>query len=162
MPSSNTNLEQQVNSCRSLLAVFHQERQFYQESEQVTMEAVVRILQAKEKLVQVFSDQKSVLAETSQLPKTGDSQRQQLLRELGVLLEQLLVIDRENELLLRKLLGPNSAPPPTPLRRQSVAPAAPTAPTPKPDNAMPRSRIRCYQKYSGKSASQRESHASYV
>jgi hypothetical protein len=52
-----------------------------------------------------FQQQKVILQEIQTNGHQDEESEKILLRELGTILEQLLVIDQENEVLLRNLLG---------------------------------------------------------
>jgi len=102
-------IQSQVESCKKLLKVFQDERQVYNVKKSVGIKEVKTILARKKLIVSAFEQQHSVLKElkSSQpgVTKEDDKAQKETLRELGSILEQLLVIDHENEKLLRKLLS---------------------------------------------------------
>lgn len=102
-------IQSQVESCKKLLKVFQDERQVYNVKKSVGIKEVKTILARKKLIVSAFEQQHSVLKElkTAQatVTKEDDRTQKETLRELGSILEQLLVIDHENEKLLRKLLS---------------------------------------------------------
>jgi len=102
-------IQGQVLSCKKLLTVFQKERQLYNVKKAVGIKEVKTVLARKKLIVSAFEAQHSVLKELKvsqgQVPETEEKAQKDSLRELGALLEQLLVIDHENEKLLRKLLS---------------------------------------------------------
>jgi flagellar biosynthesis/type III secretory pathway chaperone len=100
-------IEEQIRCCRKLLDVFRDERLSLGDGN-LDMEKVIRILEVKRQILAAFESQKQLIAPTAQ---DSDSREKSLVRELGSLLEQLLVIDAENESLLRNLLGGQNRPP---------------------------------------------------
>ncbi len=100
-------IEEQIRCCRKLLDVFRDERLSLGDGH-LDMEKVIRILEVKRQILAAFESQKQLIAPAAQ---DGDSREKSLVRELGSLLEQLLVIDAENESLLRNLLGGQNRPP---------------------------------------------------
>lgn len=121
----------QIGSCKSLLELFQRERRLYTDNDDIGQDDVMRMLDAKLRVLKVFEEQKALLREAAEKPLDGaaaDEQRE-MLRELAGLLEQLLVIDQENELLLRRIMpgGGAAARPvrhPRPVRaKPSVSPA---------------------------------------
>lgn len=102
-------IQTQVESCKKLLKVFQDERQVYNTKKSVGVKEVKTILARKKLIVSAFEAQHSVLKELKkgECAATKDDEliQKEALRELGSILEQLLVIDHENEKLLRKLLS---------------------------------------------------------
>lgn len=95
----------QIESCRELLNVFQKERQLYNDKDKVGISEVMQILNRKKQIVEIF-DKQHRLVKLLQQSATDQSQKdaaeqKTLMRELGSILEQLLVIDHENEKLLR-------------------------------------------------------------
>ena len=102
-------IQSQVESCKKLLKVFQDERQVYNIKKSVGIKEVKTILARKKMIVSAFEAQHTVLKELKSVKdvttKGDDKTQKDTLRELGSILEQLLVIDHENEKLLRKLLS---------------------------------------------------------
>jgi len=102
-------IQDQVVSCKKLLRVFQDERQLYNVKKSVGVKEVKTILARKKLIVGAFEAQHAVLKELkaaqSGLTKDEDQAQKETIRELGAILEQLLVIDHENEKLLRRLLS---------------------------------------------------------
>jgi flagellar biosynthesis/type III secretory pathway chaperone len=130
MNGEKTCLKSRIESCRGLLEVFQQERQMLQARQDIDPSSILGMLKLKLRLVDSMAEhQHAVQAETQQLDPadSGNPQRREHVRELASLLEQLLVIERENQLLLRRLLDPvrDAAPArPAPVREPepSIAP----------------------------------------
>lgn len=132
------NIEERIKNCKNLLNLFRKERRLFLARETVNMQDVLPILKLKKDLVDVLDGANLLSANTENAsaedPKE-ELQRKEQLRELAGLLEELLVIDRENEMLLRKLLNKPS----------TAAKKAPAKPRKAVDNAAPgigRSSIR--------------------
>ena len=97
-------IEEQITNCRDLLKVFKDERETYGESETVNLNVVVAMIKRKQDLLTSFGKQKDIMQEIREHGHQNEESEKTLLRELGSILEQLLVIDQENEVLLRDLL----------------------------------------------------------
>jgi len=100
------NIESQIESCKALLAVFQEERSIYREGRGLSKDEMSATLERKCKLLSLFDGQrkllKSIEAEGSSVPEEVKEKRKELMRALGSVLEQLLVIDQENERLMRE------------------------------------------------------------
>ena len=102
-------LKNQIHRCDELLLVYRNEHDLLRSKKQIAMSDVLPILQLKQRMVVAVGQQQKVLTESktpTQQPSKDPVQRD-LLRDLAQRLEELLVIDRENETLLRRLLGGN-------------------------------------------------------
>lgn len=129
MNGEKTCLKSRIESCRGLLEVFQEERQMLQARREIEPASVLGMLKRKLCLVDSMAEhQQAVQVETAlpEAPDAADPQRREHVRELASLLEQLLVIERENQLLLRRLLEPGketvSAPArPAPAREEEPA-----------------------------------------
>ena len=102
-------IETQIVNCQTLLQVFLKERQFYLDKDELKMEDVTKILLKKMTFISKLDELKKIV-KLSQNHNVNDNgiegkKKRSLVRELGELLEQLLVIEHENELLFRKLLN---------------------------------------------------------
>jgi len=104
MGNSSHALEEQIGSCRQLLDVFRRERQLCLENGSISQEEVRKMLQTKLRLLQVFEEQKELVKRAAVTDVRTEAEKPQL-RELAALLEQLLIIDQENEALLRECLS---------------------------------------------------------
>ena len=104
---------EQVTSCKKLLRLFQDERKLYQASKNIGPKEVKEILERKKLIVSAFEEQhhliKVLRAENPALNSEEERLQKENLRILGALLEQLLVIDYENEKLLRAILSPGSS-----------------------------------------------------
>jgi len=99
-------IRKQIESCRELLKIFQNERQLYLDRPNINLDDVTRILCRKKQLVEIFDQQQQFIRDfKNQAQSSGDSDDKELMRELGSVLEQLLVIDHENEKLLRHCLS---------------------------------------------------------
>lgn len=98
-------IEKQIDNCRDLLKVFKEERESYTDNPEVDLQMVMRMLQRKQEILTSFQKQKTLMTSIREQGHQDENQEKMLLRELGKLLEQLLVIDQENEILLRDQLG---------------------------------------------------------
>lgn len=127
-------LESRIESCRDLLDVFQQERRYLLAQPQIQPESILDMLQRKRRLVDSVAEHGGAIAVEAPQPglqgEAADRRREQI-RELASLLERLLVIERENQLLLRKLLAPAATGLPT-----AAATAAPATPPRPPGRGM--------------------------
>jgi len=114
-------IRKQIESCRELLKIFQNERQLYLDRPDINLEDVTRILCRKKQLVEVFDQQQQVIRECKEQNGMVDADNRELMRELGSILEQLLVIDHENEKLLRHCLSTRN-PLETAMRNKSSEP----------------------------------------
>ncbi len=100
------NIESQIESCKALLAVFQEERSIYREGRSLSKEEMAVSLDRKCKLISLFDGQrqllKSIEAEGQGVSEEAKEKRKRLMRSLAGVLEQLLVIDQENERLMRE------------------------------------------------------------
>lgn len=105
-------INDQVNSCKKLLKLFQGERQLYITKESVGVKEVKAILEKKKMIVEAFEGQHAILkklkSEQAKISPVDEKEQREGLRVLSSLLEQLLVIDHENEKLLKKLLSVNT------------------------------------------------------
>ena len=96
-------IRSQIDNCKGLLGVFQDERKTYQEKRQLDPRDVMEILKRKKQIFDMFEVQHRTLKEMS---STADSEqnaeKKELLSDLSSIIEQLLVIDHENEKLLRE------------------------------------------------------------
>ena len=96
------------------------------------MSDVLPILQLKQRMAVAVGQQQKLLTEANahtHQPNQDTIQRD-LLRDLADRLEKLLVIDRENETLLRRLLGGNDSPAIDRLHQASSSRAQTASPSP--------------------------------
>lgn len=100
-------LERRIDSCRSLLQLFQNERDVLLSKEKIEAKDVLPMLKLKKRLIDKFNDDEGMVleSESQNITDESDEHRKELLRELSGLLEQLLVIDRENQRLLRNVLS---------------------------------------------------------
>ena len=97
-------IEEQITNCRELLTIFKDERETYGDSDAVNLDQVVTMIKRKQEILGSFSKQKEIMQSIKEHGHQDENAEKKLLRELGGILEQLLVIDQENEVLLRDLL----------------------------------------------------------
>lgn len=103
MSSPTEVLAEHIDSCQNLLNVFRKERREFLSRDSLTPGDVIPILKLKKRLLNSFETHRGLtgsLADAGPGEKSHDS----LLRQLSSLLEQLLVIDRENEMMMRRIL----------------------------------------------------------
>jgi flagellar biosynthesis/type III secretory pathway chaperone len=102
-------LEEQVKSVKELLDVFRQERQSYVAKQRVGMRELAEFIDRKKRILVAFDQQRDVMARLKQTVSSPDDasthRKRILVRELASVIEQLLVIDQENEKLLKTLLA---------------------------------------------------------
>ena len=98
-------IEKQILNCRDLLKVFKEERESYSDNPAANLQMVMRMLNRKKEILTSFQKQKELMSSIREQGYQDENQEKMLLRELGKILEQLLVIDQENEILLRDQLG---------------------------------------------------------
>ena len=99
-------LSEQIDTCKNLLGIFLDERQVFLDKEHVNLKEILPLLQKKCHLAERLTEMKQTFNpyesndgfESAIQPKV----KRQLIRELGALLEQLLVIEHENELLIKQ------------------------------------------------------------
>ena len=105
-------IEKQITNCQELLTVFKSERETYGDSESINLNSVMGMLKRKQDILQSFGEQRVIMQDIQSNGHQDEINEKKLLRELGSILEQLLVIDQDNEVLLRNLLGkqPGKAP----------------------------------------------------
>ena len=97
-------IEKQIINCRNLLKVFREERESYTDDPTVDLKMVMRMLNRKQEILTSFQKQKDLMSSIKEQGYQDEAQEKMLLRELGKILEQLLVIDQENEILLRDMV----------------------------------------------------------
>ena len=97
-------IEEQITNCRELLKIFKDERETYGDSNSVNLDQVVGMIKRKQEILTSFSKQKEIMQASKEHGHQNEDAEKKLLRELGGILEQLLVIDQENEVLLKNLL----------------------------------------------------------
>ncbi|NQZ57099.1 MAG: hypothetical protein HRT88_06465 [Lentisphaeraceae bacterium] len=102
--NTTTLLNEQIDNCRQLLKVFKDERESFSTNGDINLAYVMKSLQRKKEILKSFETQKQIMTSMRQSP-IGETEEKTLLRELGSILEQLLVIDQENEVMLRDLLS---------------------------------------------------------
>jgi len=117
MNGNHPSLQNRIESCRGLLEVFQQERQMLQERQGLDPSSILGMLKLKLTLVETVADHRRAVQDEAPAAPS----RREHVRELASLLEQLLVIERENQMLLRRLLEPGkpAAPAPPALPREA-------------------------------------------
>lgn len=104
MPNASL-IEKQIINCRNLLKVFREERESYTDDLTIDLKMVMRMLNRKQEILTSFQKQKELMSSIKEQGYHDENQEKMLLRELGKILEQLLVIDQENEILLRDMVS---------------------------------------------------------
>ena len=104
MPNASL-IEKQIVNSRNLLKVFREERESYTDDPGVDLKMVMRMLNRKKEILTSFQKQKELMSSIKEQGYQDEVQEKVLLRELGKVLEQLLVIDQENEILLREMVS---------------------------------------------------------
>ena len=146
-------IEEQITNCRELLKIFKDERETYGDSSSININQVVNMIKRKQEILTTFSKQKEIMQNIKDNGHQNEDAEKKLLRELGSILEQLLVIDQENEVLLKGLLnkrpGESSPKPQTPSisqtpdlpfcpgKRRQLPKTSQTLPTTKRDKKQP-------------------------
>lgn len=99
----------QIQNSKNILAVFQDERKTYQDKMQVGVQEVMDILKRKKRLVETFEEQHNIFRKMDETDETlspeEKAERKNLIRDLSEILEQLLVIDHENEKMLRDIMS---------------------------------------------------------
>ena len=99
-------IKKQIGNCSRLLEVFQNERQLYHNKQQVGIAEVMQILERKKTIVEIFDKQHVIVKELREnsvgASPAIQAEHKEMMRELSSILEQLLVIDHENEKLLRE------------------------------------------------------------
>ena len=104
-------LKNQIHRCDKLLHVYHNEHRILLTKTRLAMCDLLPILQLKQRMVEAVGQQQKVLAKANACPHppSTDTVYRDLLGDLADRLERLLVIDQENETLLRRLLEANKS-----------------------------------------------------
>ncbi|OGV34068.1 MAG: hypothetical protein A2020_01205 [Lentisphaerae bacterium GWF2_45_14] len=104
-------IRHQIENCKNLLCVFQDERKTYQEKRQLGTRDVMEILKKKKQIFDVFEQQHALLKEIGEAPDNEEVRagKKELLSDLSAVIEQVLVIDHENEKLLREQMSSRSA-----------------------------------------------------
>jgi hypothetical protein len=126
-------IEEQIVSCKELLKVFTDERESYGDCDTVDLNIVMQLLKRKQDILGSFTRQKEIITAINSNGHTNEEAEKKLLRELGGILEQLLVIDQENEVLLRKMISKKPGQSSEREKKSSTAftPSMPFCPNPK-------------------------------
>lgn len=107
-------IEKQLNNCKKLLSVFQSERQVYRERKDIGIKEIMEIMNKKKELVDAFEAQREIMKQLkdteNSVPAEEREKRRESVRELASMFEQLLVIDRENEMLLRNIMNTKEQP----------------------------------------------------
>jgi flagellar biosynthesis/type III secretory pathway chaperone len=98
-------IQNQIHQCEKLLHVYQNEHRLLMSDECRRLEDVSPIVEMKLRLMRTFDLQQQFIATQDSQGQATDSASRGLLRELARRIEQLLVIDRENEILIRRLLS---------------------------------------------------------
>lgn len=101
-----SNIREQMESCKALLSVFQDERKRYLTGVMPSQKELLDTISRKTQLVDMFDRQREILKhmeEDKNAVESVKTERKTLVRDLAAVLEQLLVIDHENERLLREL-----------------------------------------------------------
>ncbi len=125
-------LQTQIRNSRNLLSLFQDEREHYLQKKSISMKEIIEILQKKMQLVSTLEEQKQLVKNSAKdiditESNDPDNVKEELVRELSDVLEQLLVIEHENEMLLKKVIDQASntstamPPPPKPRRLPTVS-----------------------------------------
>jgi hypothetical protein len=107
MAETQLTLEERISSCRELLDIFKSERRLLLSRATLKPSDILQTLKLKLRLVNLVSDGLgNHPAHTVPEPAAANkTQRRKQTRRLAELLEKLLVIERENQQLLRNLIG---------------------------------------------------------
>jgi flagellar biosynthesis/type III secretory pathway chaperone len=105
MSSLTETLNIQISKCKELLKIFQNEREFYLEQSAINMEQVMDMLEKKKALVNVFQQQQETLLEIKKSNTIVSPESKGKITQLSELLEQLLIIDQENERLIKEKLN---------------------------------------------------------
>lgn len=99
-------LEEEIRQCRQLAALYQEERDRYLAGEDLTLAMAATFQKRKLELTAIFDRRCDWLAAFAggDVRRPGHESLKKACRQLASLLEQLLVIDRENEVLLRQRL----------------------------------------------------------
>ncbi len=98
-------MRRKINGCKELLAVFQDERKAYQAEQRIGLNGVIAFLEKKKELISMIEAARSPELSADADDQADKEQLRSLRGELSRLLEQLLVIDNENEKLLRRVLS---------------------------------------------------------
>ncbi len=101
-------LNEQLKSCKNLLTILQNERSFYQKKGNVSPKEVITILERKNKLVSTFEENQVVLSNLKRNSTNNPTEQDRVkssIRELAMVTEQLLVLDSENERMIKKMMN---------------------------------------------------------
>lgn len=103
-------IRRQIENCKGLLGIFQDERKTYQEKRHLEPRDIMEILKRKKQIFDMFEEQHSSLKEMNRSAEADNSmEKKELLSNLSSIIEQLLVIDHENEKLLREQMSSRPA-----------------------------------------------------
>ena len=103
-------ISRQIENCKGLLGIFQDERKTYQEKRHLEPRDIMEILKRKKQIFDVFEEQHLALKEMHRSAESENStEKKGLLGDLSSVIEQLLVIDHENEKLLREQMSSRPA-----------------------------------------------------
>ncbi len=100
--------EKQVLNCKHLLSIFQSEREMYYTSDLINVKNVMTLLREKKTLIDNFCSWEETLMNNT-IDIFNAENMKSWIRELRTIFEQLLIIDTENEFLLKKRLNNNSS-----------------------------------------------------
>ncbi len=99
--------EEQVLNCKHLLSIFQSERQMYHESDLINIKSIMSMLKEKKALIDNFCSWEEQLFNHN-VDIFNAEVVKNWVSELKGIFEQLLIIDTENEILLKKRLNKSS------------------------------------------------------
>ena len=102
------NIRNQIHQCEKLLHVYQKEHRLLLSDDCQDLSDMSPIVEMKMRLMRTFDLQQKFITTLESETDAVDIESRELLRELSRRIEQLLVLDRENELLLRRLLHAES------------------------------------------------------
>lgn len=121
-------IQDQIHQCDKLLHVYQNEHRLLLSDDCSQLSDVAPIVEMKLRLMRTFNLQQQLISTLHCEHAAADADSRDLLRELARRIEQLLIIDRENEILLRQLLTSEKS---RAARRRSPRPS-PAEPRPAP------------------------------
>jgi len=100
-------LNEQAKYCKHILTVLQNERKFYQKKEKVSPQEVILILKRKQKMVLLFEENQFVISNMKKNLNENPIEEKEInavIRNLSIMAEQLLVLDSENEKMIKKIM----------------------------------------------------------
>lgn len=103
-------IEKQIASCRALLSLFQTKRQLCADQTPPPLAKIIGLLRHMKEVMFDFETHQGEMRRAMRggAPDRDENKRQRLTAELGTLLEQLVMLQHENEQVVRRLFAPGN------------------------------------------------------